>query len=225
MFTGKSKTCGTTLPDLQLNLIGGVVAGANKVQIQLPSSVWNAPSMPTYASTGSQMGWGPPNTFQIDPTLALIGLQVPSGTDGANFTWPKAAGVGGNGFPTGTTFPDDDGDMNPGITATPLSMTGYADPPTSISGQPADELYLATRTQMQFAGTWSSCTDLSGTVTVTHFDNHVVGCHVKGGATCTTAQSNFIDSSRTVYVPGMSTFVAKALPSTATCADVLTALP
>ena len=104
---------------------------------------------------------------------------------------------------------------------------GYVDPPTSILGSSsaADQVYLATRTEMQFNGTWSSCTDLSGSVTVAHFDNHVVGCHVKGGATCTTAQSNFIDSSRTVYAPGMSTFVAKALPSTATCADVLTALP
>jgi hypothetical protein len=229
MFTGTTKTCGTTVPDLALNGLGTIAAGGSKVQIQLPTMVWAAPSMPTYQSTGSQQGWDPGNTFQIDPTLALIGLKLPSGTDGTMYTWPSSSWS----FVSGATFPDDDGDGNPGITATPLSGNGYVDPPTAIglggSAPSADQVYLATRTEMQLSGTWTSCTDLSGSVTVAHFDNHVVGCHIKGGGACTTnaakTQADFIDQNRTVYVPGMATFVAKALPSAATCADVLTALP
>jgi hypothetical protein len=232
-FTGTTKTCGTTVPDLTLNGLGTIAAGGSNVQITLPSTVWAASSMPTYASTGSQTGWGPPNTFQINPTLALIGLKVASGTDGESFTWPSSSWT----FPTGTTFPDDDGDGNPGITATPLSGTvngtKYVFPPTAIglggSAPSADQVYLATRTEMALSGNWTSCTDLSGTAMVPHFDNHVVGCHLHGGTTCTTnaakTQADFIDQNRTVYGPGMATFVAKALPSTATCADVLTALP
>jgi hypothetical protein len=191
--------------------------------------VWATPSMPTYASTGSQQGWGPPNTFQIDPTLALIGLGVPSGTDGATFSWPGSSWT----FPSGTTFPDDDSDGNPGITASPLHGNGYVYPPTAIglggSAPSADQVYLATRTQMQLSGTWTSCTDLSGTATVSKFDNHVVGCRINGGMACTTnaanTQADFIDQNRTVYAPGMATFVAKTLTAGATCGDALSALP
>ncbi len=191
--------------------------------------VWAKSSMPTYASTGSQTGWGAPNTFKIDSTLALIGLKLPSGTDPAAFKWPTSAWS----FPSGTTFPDDDTDMNLGITASPLSSTGYVLPPTAVglggSAPTADQVYLATRTQMALSGNWTSCTDLSGTAMVTEFDNHVVGCHVKGAAACTTnaanTQADFIDQNRTVYAPGMATFVAKTLSDGASCADVLSALP
>ena len=64
---------------------------------------------------------------------------------------------------------------------------------------------------------------------MTNFDNHVVGCHIKGGSTCTTdaanTQADFLDQNRTVYAPASATFVAQVLDSTATCADALSALP
>ncbi len=228
-FTGTSQTCGISLPDITLNGLGSIAAGGGKVQIQLPSSVWTAPSMPTYASTGSQTGWGPPGTFTIAPTIALIGLKLPSGTDPTSYAWPTSSWS----FPSGTTFPDDDGDGNPGITASPLSGSGYVYPPTAIglggSAPAADKVYIATRTSMSLSGNWTSCTDLTGTVDVTNFDNHVVGCHIHNGSACTSGKANtqadFIDQNRTVYTPSSATFVAKALATGAGCADALSALP
>ena len=228
-FTGKSLTCGVSLPDLTLNGLGSIAAGGSKVQIAIPANVWTQPTMPTYASTGSLTGWNPGDTVTIDPTMALIGLALPSGTDPASFMWPSTSW----GFPMGTNFNDDDGDMNPGITASPLNGNGYVLPPTAIgligSAPSADKVYLATRNQVQLSGSWMSCTDIAGTATVAQFDNHVVGCHINGGSTCTTGaantQADFLDQNRTVYTPGTATFVAKSLADSATCADVLTAVP
>jgi hypothetical protein len=228
-FTGVSQTCGLSLPDLTLNGLGSIAAGGGKVLIQIPPTVWAKSSMPTYASTGSQTGWGPPNTFKIDPTLAMIGLKMPASTDAATFMWPSSSW----NFPSGTTFPDDDTDMNPGITASPANGMGYVLPPTAIgligSAPSADQVYLATRTQMTLSGNWTSCTDLSGSAMVTEFDNHVVGCHIHGGSTCTTnaanTQADFLDQNRTVYTPGMATFTAKTLSDGAGCSDVLSAVP
>jgi hypothetical protein len=70
---------------------------------------------------------------------------------------------------------------------------------------------------------------MSGMATVKYFDNHVVGCHINGASTCTTGMANtqadFLDQNRTIYTPGMATFVAKALPDGAGCSDVTIALP
>jgi hypothetical protein len=228
-FSGPSQTCGLSLPDVALNGLGSIAAGGSKVQIQIPPTVWAKASMPTYNATGTQAGWGPPNTFSVDPALALVGLAVPSGTDPATMTWPSSSWS----FPSGTTFPDHDGDSNPGITASPLSGNGYVYPPTAIglggSAPGADQVYIATRTQVALSGKWTSCSDLSGTATVSIFDNHVVGCHIHGGSTCTTGSANtqadFLDQNRTIYKAGSATFVAKALSANATCADALSALP
>ena len=62
-------------------------------------------------------------------------------------------------------------------------------------------------------------------MTVAHFDSHVIGCHVSGGADCTTAQANFVDQNRTIYEAGTSTIELAVVPDTATCADVRAALP
>jgi len=228
-FSGPTQTCGTTLPAVTLTAIGAIAAGGNNVQIQLGSSVWTSMSMPKYTSNGTQSGYQPSDTFTVSPTVALIGLALPSGTDPSSYTWPSSAWS----FPSGTTFPDHDGDGNPGITATPASGTGFVDPPTAVglggSAPSADQIYVVTRTEVALSGKWDTCTSQSGTATLAHFDNHVVGCHIKGGSACTTGaantQADFIDQNRTIYAPGSATFVTKTLSAGATCADVLSALP
>jgi hypothetical protein len=228
-FSGTTRTCGTTLPGVTLTGLGSIAAGGSKVQILLGDSVWSASAMPTYMSTGTQTGYNPGDTITVNPTVALIGLALPQGTDPSSYAWPSSTWS----FPSGTTFPDHDGDGNPGITATPQMGNGYVDPPTAVglggSAPSADQIYVATRSDIALSGKWSSCTDQSGTATINHFDNHVVGCHIKNGGACTTGaantQADFIDQNRTVYAPGSATFVAKTLASGAKCSDVLTALP
>ena len=83
----------------------------------------------------------------------------------------------------------------------------------------ADEIYMVSRTAMGLSGTMSSCTEQSGTVTVTFFDNHIVGCHVTGGDDCTAADIDFLDANRTQLTVTGGTFTSKLVPDTATCAD------
>jgi hypothetical protein len=227
-LTGTTQTCGLALPDLQLNQLGQLAAGGMKVQIEVPPSVWAQPSMPTFPSTGMTAGWTPPAAYTIDPVVGIIGLSLPASTNAATYMWPSSSWS----FPQGTTFPDHDGDMNPGITATPRNGNGYVFPPTAIglgNAPAADQVYIVSRNNIALSGKWTSCSDVSGAAMVTLFDNHVVGCHIKGGSTCTTnatnTQADFLDQNRTIYVPGTATFVAKTLPGSATCMDVLTALP
>jgi hypothetical protein len=220
-FTGTEQTCKLQLPDVMLGSIIGALVGGTKVQIQIPPSVWA--KVPTTPNMATQTGWSPPSTFNTSAPIVLVGIKFPSGTDPA-VSWTM--------LPSGTTYPDDDMDGNPGITGTPLSTSGYVLPPTdSLASNKADQVYIASRNQFALNGAWtgSSCTDQSGTATAMLFDNHVVGCHVSGGSTCTTgsgSQAAFIDSNRTVYAPQSGgTFTAKVLPSSAACADAITALP
>jgi hypothetical protein len=82
---------------------------------------------------------------------------------------------------------------------------------------------------VQLTGKTTSCDEQAGTATAKFFDNHIVGCHVFNGGDCTKTgvgnQTDFIDTSRTVYVPGAGTFVSKKLADNASCADVRAALP
>ena len=73
--------------------------------------------------------------------------------------------------------------------------------------------------------TRTSCDEASGTTTVMHFDNHVVGCHINGKGECTSAQADFVDTNRTVFQVLSATIKTRIVPDAATCADVRAALP
>jgi hypothetical protein len=224
-LTGSTQTCKLQLPDVSLGSLIGVLLGGTKVQIQIPPTVWA--KVPVTAVVATQTGWSPPSTFNTNAPIDLVGIRFPSGTDPA-VAWPMTP----SGFPPNTMFPDDDMDGHIGITGTPLGTNGYVLPPTdSVASAKADQVYIASRNQFVLNGAWSgsACTDQSGTATAMLFDNHVVGCHVSGGSDCITgsgSQAAFIDTNRTVYAPQSGgTFSAKILPSSATCADAITALP
>jgi hypothetical protein len=226
MLSGKAQTCGTTLPPIALNGPGQIVTGGSKVQITFPDAVWTAPSMPKFDIQGTASGWDSGSALVFKPVLAPIGVMMPDPTA----AWPTSAWS----FPAGTQIIDADGDGKPGFTAVPApKANGVVLPPTGLglfgSAPSADKLYIVAKNNLSLSGTRTSCTDAAGTANVTEFDNHVVGCHIFNGMDCTTGMANtqadFVDQSRTVYVPGAATFKAKQLPATATCADVLSALP
>jgi hypothetical protein len=92
---------------------------------------------------------------------------------------------------------------------------------------------------------------VSGTATISLFDNHVVGCHTNhmdtsgsclsfsgGPGPCCSGQVAFVDENRPIYGTSMTsatpattaapltgTFEGLTLSSTATCADVISQLP
>ena len=222
---GKAQTCGTTLPPIALNGAGQLVSGGSKVQITFPDTVWVAASMPKFDIQGTASGWDSGSTLAFKPVSAPIGVALSDATS----AWPTSAWS----FPAGTQIIDADGDGKPGFTAVPLKGNGVVLPPTGLgffgSAPSADKLYIVARNNLSLTGTRTSCSDASGTAHVTEFDNHVLGCHILNGMDCTTGMANtqadFVDQSRTVYVPGAATFKAKQLPPTAVCADVLSALP
>ena len=212
-----TRSCGTILPDFSLNGAGQLVTGGSKVLVEIPHAVWEAPTIPRLQSRGRLAGWDPGSAFNIDGTVALIGLNM---ADPAA-AWPSSY--------TSIMPVDADGDGKPGFTAVPRAGMGYVQPPTGLgifgSAPSADRLYLSSRTVVSLEGKLTSCADVSGTAKITFFDSHIVGCHVKNGNDCTPGQIDFVDQSRTLYKITGATFTAKKIADNAGCADARAALP
>jgi len=218
MLTGSANSCGTTLPDIVLNAVGAIAAGGEKVSIEIPFASWDAPTIPVFDQKGTFGGWNPGSAVDMEFTTALVGLTM---NDPTNAPWPMTYNT--------IMGADAEGDGKLGITGVPKTGNGYVNPPTSLgvfgSAPAADKVYIASRNVLALKGTTTSCTEQSGTVNVKFFDNHVIGCHNTMNAECDANQTKFVDDSRTVYVPGAATFVAKKVPDNATCAEVRAALP
>jgi hypothetical protein len=207
-LTGTIQLCGFTLPDLTLTpLVGGGI-----VRVEIPQTVWDAPSAPTlFPTTGTLDSWNTGSTLTTAPTIALVGLTMPN----PQAAWPTSY--------TMVTPVDFDGDGSPGLTGTPKVGPGYVQTPVSLpilgAGAKADKLFLASRTGLALTGKLTSCTEQSGTAAITFFDSHVLGCHVSGGDACTPAQIDFVDSNRTKYTMMSGTFTSKFVADAANCAD------
>jgi hypothetical protein len=220
-LSGDTTPCGTMLPEFGLNGAGQIVTGGSKVLIEVPNMVWDAPTIPKLTSKGTISGWNAGSTIAFEPTVALVGLTMAD----PMAMWPASF--------TGITAVDVDGDTKAGFTAAPRNGTGYVLPPTGLgifgSAPSADKIYLASRTVVTLAGKFDSCEQQSGMATVPLFDSHVVGCHINNGGECTNnganSQTDFVDTSRTIYKPGAATFTSKHIPDGASCADVRAALP
>jgi hypothetical protein len=216
-LAGEGISCGTLLPDVTLNFLGSIAAGGSKVLVEIPTTDWDAPTMPKFPSNGSLAGWSVGSALSLEPNMILIGLTMPD----PKAAWPASA--------MGIATVDADSDGKPGILAVPKSGGGYVQPPTAIglggSAPVADSVYLVSRTEIALNGKATSCEEQAGTAMVKYFDSHVVGCHVKGAAECNPTQADFIDQTRTVYQATAASFKSKKVADGATCADVRAALP
>jgi hypothetical protein len=81
------------------------------------------------------------------------------------------------------------------------------------------------RNTMLIMSTRSACDTASGTAMFSHFDNHVVGCHVSGGQNCGATDTALVDLNRTAYQVTSATIQSKIVADTATCAEVRATLP
>jgi len=210
-LSGTLQACGSVLPATTLNALGG----GGMILIEIPAASWDAPSMPRFPLAATQTGWDVGSTMSYS-YAALIGFTM---ADAATAAWPASY--------TGITMTADaDGDMNPGLTAVPRSGGGYTLPPLSILQLArADKIYSVLRNVASTTLTRTSCDEASGPVTFTHFENHVIGCHVSGGADCIPGEVNFVDQNRTIYEVTGATAQTKIVAETTTCADVRAALP
>jgi len=211
-LTGSSQACGTVLPPTELN----PVIGGGKILIEVPATVWDAAATTSRVQVdATQSGWNVGSTFSYMYT-ASIGFTPPAPATGA---WPAS-------YSALTMTTDFDGDGKPGLTGVPRNGNGYLLPPSSALGAlgpspRADKLYLVDRNVASAMLTRTSCDEASGTATFMHFDNHVVGCHVSGGAECTPTEVQFIDDNRTVYTVTSATTKAKVVPDGTTCATIV----
>jgi hypothetical protein len=210
-LSGTLQACGIALPPTSLTALGG----GGMVQIDVPAPAWDAPSMPRFPIDGTQSGWNVGSKVSYS-YAALVGYTM---VDGATAAWPSSY--------TGIGMTDDaEGDANPGLTALPRSGGGYTLPPTSILQiARADQLYIVVRQVTAAALTRTTCDQASGTATLMHLDNHVIGCHVSGGEACSSTEINFIDQNRTIYAITGATAETTVVADTASCADVRAALP
>jgi hypothetical protein len=215
-FTGTARPCGSVIPALtKAPLVGG-----GQVEMTIPDAVWHAPTMPVFEVRGTTGGFDMRAALSMDSTASLVGLTM---SDPLNDPWPAR--------PSQLIAVDHDGDGRPGIRAIPRTNPPFSAPPIDLAsaldpnGPRADELDLATRTVVQLAGTRDSCTSARGTAQVARVDAHVVGCHIRGGGTCTPAQAEFIDAAQPRFEVRSATFEMVQVQQNATCAIVRTALP
>jgi len=213
---GSTQGCGTLLPPTMLNSLGSLAAGGSKILIEVPDPVWDAPSMPKYATRGTQTGAAIGSSVTLSWT-ALIGVNLSDPLA----AWPDSS--------RGLVGVDADGDGALGYTAAPRTGDGYVLPPTGIglggSAPAAEKVYLVSRHIVEVTSMRASCEQLTGTANVKAFDSHVLGCQVRGGAECTPAQTDFLDQNRMKYQVKSATFEARKMPDDATCADVRKAFP
>jgi hypothetical protein len=204
-LTTSISPCGSELPPLTFSAL----VGGGRSLIEIPTSVWDLPDFPRFPGSGSVGGFEPGSAFSTQPAVSLVGLTMADPSAG----WPDSY--------TDVEATDPDADGNPGVTAIPASGDGFTSPPVSIIGPRADQVNFVSRTATLLDGTFSSCTELSGDATLALFDNHVVGCRTEDGDACNDAQTDFVDSNRTVYeVQEGGRFTARILADGATCADV-----
>jgi hypothetical protein len=224
-ISGVTKTCGLTLPPIQL----AAVVGNEKVSLVFPEpqAIWDGPKMPTFTNTGVQGGFSIGSTVSITPAVGILGIQksstfanlstawpAPSQQDSTAGTWPQ--------FNTSTDLSDDDNDGHPGITINSINTGGYSYVPASLgySVAFADKVYIVSRNEIGLTGTVTSCGHSSGTAQVKVFENHVVGCEDgpnSMGPNCETTSGilvggGFIDANRTIYVPHSATYSAVEIP-------------
>jgi hypothetical protein len=231
--TGTSTPCGTEAADLTLSDLGATATGVpqgSEVRSEYPSQFWAG--APSTNITGVIGGTNIGSSFEVDPNVSLIGIAATDPLSDPTMKWPGSV----TAIPTSDWTYLDGGAYvanagQPGLEG--IFYNGampFVLPRTSLSATSpqVDHLWLLSRTALSLYGKTTSCTETTGTATVTQLNNHIAGCQiVDDGGPCTQAQYQFLDSNTTQYAPATGTFDAVQLTggASATCADVLAKLP
>jgi hypothetical protein len=184
------------------------------------------PLGPVSHATSTAQSLKPGGTWTTPVQAALAGVRLTNPTG----AWPTAWNA------AGLTWVDDDGDGNPGITATSVN-TGtsascgypYADVPLpSNPSLRVAKAFTGARVLASLAGTVVDCSTLTGNYDgpsngFPEVDGRVRGCVLSDGTACSQAQFESLDSnagSTNQKVLG-STFTMVRVADTTTCAQVL----
>jgi hypothetical protein len=206
------RPCGTAVPPLYSDVAQGVI------QIVFPDVLWDGAMIPSYMTTGHTTGFNTGDTLVIDKTAGFLGIQLAD----IKTAWPTPDMTPKLTCPLGMgkdCFPDQDGDMNPGVTITfqtDTSMTPpdpgyqatagawkYIPAPTELSpdtSNGATKAYIGIRTQLGGSGVIAAgCKSGMGGGDVGDFESRVFDCTLKDGTKCSSANATFLDGNTPTF--------------------------
>jgi hypothetical protein len=177
--------------------------------------VWSSPTMPTIDAHATISSADPGASLHLERGAVVLGATM---TDPLNDPWPA------DWHQLAST--DHDGDGSPGVTAAAKTGGNYAYPRIDIlnSEARASEIYLVSRTTMEFDGTVDTCDSAVGEATIT-MENHSVGCAMTTGGDCSDGQTTTLDNNMPQFVVMGGDFELVRLADGAACDAVFAALP
>jgi hypothetical protein len=215
-LSGTIVPCGIALPDF-MSSIGGLTYG-----VTFPNSIFDGGHLTPVNASLTVSSTAPGATVTTAAEANLIGINL---ANPATAAWP-------NLMTAQTDQVDADADGNPGVTGIPKSGTPYSSIPVQIvpTAIYASQLYFALRSVISLNGTLNTCTNASGNATVSHLDNHIIGCRTMAadggiGSLCTSTETTFADNNSPVLTTNSAKFTASMLTNAATCPNVRAALP
>src|SRR5690606_13331033 len=124
---------------------------SERYQARFDDRIWDSPTMPTFSGLMQASCHHPGCRIAGEPLVALIGAALTPPTA----PWPKD--------PSGGTWPDHDGDGEPGIAGYMLGPEGvYAYPPVDLLGRRVRDLRLGLRAVIGVKGALGSCGEMHG---------------------------------------------------------------
>jgi hypothetical protein len=199
------RTCAAVVPEFVATISG------EHYQARFDSAVWDAPTMPVFTSTLKTSCLEAGCTLKGDPTYALIG----SALSPASATWPATAAAG--------SWPDHDGDGNPGVAAYMLGPSDgqYAYPPVDIfSSRRARDLMLGLRVVLGIDGVLDSCDEAHGATPQGSIHSRAVGCESGTRPTrCTASELSFLNDNLPAWTVRKGQFHSKRVSAEADCKE------
>jgi len=210
-ITGTLIECGKDEPAVASSVISEdyKISYSDAIFNQVPSN------LPSVSIAGTLSDSSPGATLALNQTAMLMGGTM---NDPINDAWPS-----------GLTQDDMDGDGKPGVTAPYLNGGSYIYPRTSslyFGYKRADLVYLATRVVFTLNGTLTSCTQSTGSASVTQVNTRIFGCNLSSSSSdCSSSEGNFLRDNHNVLNPGTATYEIVKIGDGATCSDARSALP
>jgi hypothetical protein len=214
--------CGLALPDFN----GPTIAGSPTFGVSFPNTLFDGTFLTATPSTLTLSSSAPGAALTSSAAASLIGITF---ANPATAAWPSLATAQADEVDTdmdgqvGVTAPSKAGQRNESDSGV------YSTIPVGLLGPETDQLYMALRSVIALNGTLTSCTQASGPATVSHLDDHTLGCHLTTGGNCSTAgnasQAAFVDTNSPTFTVSSATFQAQLLTTTMTCPNVRAALP
>jgi hypothetical protein len=211
-LTGTLSDCGRTDPGF------ASIALSERYDLTYPSPLFDhEPAYLQSVSASVTLGSAAPSaSFALARVAFLSGLSM---NDPQNGSWPTAS--------SGVTQVDMDADGQPGVTALYNTASGNMRPPASTTNltRRSDTPYVAARMVFALGGTLTSCTQASGSASVTQVNTRIVGCHIANASNCSPSDTTFYDSNHPQYSAGSASYSLVKVADNATCAAIRAALP